>query len=123
MHIDHVNISAPLDLMEQVKDFYCHALQLEAGPRPDFGIPGYWLYGDGKPIVHLIQSDNHQRAEPPAHLDHVAIAVDDPEAYKARLDSLGVTYSVNHIPDFNVHQVFCHDPSGTGVEANFNYAR
>lgn len=123
MHIDHVNISAPLDLMEQVKDFYCQALQLEVGPRPDFGMPGYWLYGAGKPIVHLIQSDNHQRAEPPAHLDHIAFAVDDPKAYKARLDSLGVNYSVNHIPDFNVHQVFCQDPAGTGVEANFNYTR
>ena len=123
MHIDHVNIAAPLALMEQVKDFYCQALLLEEGPRPDFGIPGYWLYGGGKPIVHLIESNHHQKPEPPAHLDHVAFAMDDPDAYAARLDAMGVEYSVNHIPDFNVHQIFCHDPSGTGVEANFNYAR
>ena len=72
MRIDHINIAAPLDLMDKVRDFYRSALQLEDGPRPDFGIPGYWLYGDNKAIVHLIESNNHHRGEAPPHLDHVA---------------------------------------------------
>lgn len=119
MKIDHINIAAPIRLLDETRDFYCSALQLEVGPRPDFGIPGYWLYGDGKPILHLIESDNHHAAEKPYHLDHVAFEVRDLSGYTERLDQLKVEYSVRHIPDFNISQVFCHDPCGIGVEANF----
>ena len=120
MRIDHINIAAPRALLARVRDFYCTALQLEEGPRPDFGIPGYWLYGDGRPILHLIESDRHHTAEKPFHLDHVAFEVQDLPAYTRRLEELGVDYSVNHIADFNISQVFCHDPCGIGVEANFS---
>ena len=118
MRIDHINIAAPADLLAAVRDFYCGALELEEGPRPDFGIPGYWLYGGGKPIVHLIESDNHYPAEKPFYLDHIAFEVTDFEAYVARLESMNIDYRVNHIPDFGISQVFCHDPCGNGVEAN-----
>ena len=118
MRIDHINIAAPADLLAAVRDFYCGALELEEGPRPDFGIPGYWLYGGGKPIVHLIESDNHYPAEKPFYLDHIAFEVTDFEAYVARLESMNIEYRVNHIPDFGISQVFCHDPCGNGVEAN-----
>ena len=116
--IDHINIAAPRALLVKVRDFYCTALQLEDGPRPDFGIPGYWLYGGGKPILHLIESDNHQGSPKPYYLDHVAFEVEDLQSYTERLDQLGVEYSVKHIPGFNISQVFCHDPCGIGVEAN-----
>lgn len=122
MRIDHINIAAPMPLLEQVREFYCQALLLEEGPRPDFGIPGYWLYGDGKPILHLIESENHYPAEKPHYLDHVAFQIEDLNAYTQRLDNLGVKYSVNHIADFNISQVFCRDPCGNGVEVNFSNA-
>jgi hypothetical protein len=48
-------------------------------------------------------------------IDHINIA-----APMTLLDQLGVEYSVNHIPDFNISQVFCQDPCGNGVEANFS---
>jgi catechol 2,3-dioxygenase-like lactoylglutathione lyase family enzyme len=120
MRIDHINIAAPMQLLEEVRDFYCKALLLEEGPRPDFGIPGFWLYGDGKPILHLIESNEHHRAAKPHYLDHVAFEVEDLQGYTERLDQLGVEYSVKHIPDYNISQVFCHDPCGNGVEANFS---
>ncbi len=119
MKIDHINIAAPLALLDKARDFYCGALELEVGPRPDFGIPGYWLYGDGCPIVHLIESGNHHPAEKPYYLDHVAFEVQGLEAYTGRLDRLGVAYAVNHLPDFKLSQVFCEDPCGIRIEANF----
>ena len=119
MKIDHINIAAPLGLLEATRDFYCEALELEVGPRPDFGIPGYWLYGGGCAIIHLIESDAHHRAAAPHHLDHVAFEMHGLEAYKERLQRLGVSYSENHLPDFNISQVFCEDPCGIRVEANF----
>jgi catechol 2,3-dioxygenase-like lactoylglutathione lyase family enzyme len=118
VRIDHINIAAPADLLASVRDFYCSALQLEDGPRPDFGVPGYWLYGGGKPIVHLLESDNHYAADKPHYLDHIAFEVTDFNAYIARLDAMAVEYSVNHIPDYGISQVFCKDPCGNGVEAN-----
>lgn len=121
MKIDHINIAAPMPLLEKVKAFYCTALLLEDGPRPDFGIPGYWLYGEGRPILHLIESDNHYRPEKPQYLDHIAFQIDDLTAYTERLDELGVEYRLNHISDFNISQVFCHDPCGNGVEVNFTH--
>lgn len=119
MRIDHINIAAPMDLLNQVRDFYCTALELENGPRPDFGFAGYWLYGDGKAIIHLMESANHYPLERPFYLDHIAFEVKGLQSYIERLGSLGVEYGVNHIPDFNVSQVFCKDPCGNGVEANF----
>jgi catechol 2,3-dioxygenase-like lactoylglutathione lyase family enzyme len=119
MKIDHINIAAPMDLLQAVRDFYCGALGLEEGPRPDFGVPGYWLYGDGHPIVHLIESDDHFPADRPFYLDHIAFQVEDVTAYIRRLESLGVEFRINHIPDFQITQVFCKDPCGNGVEANF----
>ena len=120
MKIDHINIAAPLDLMAAVKDFYCKALQLEDGPRPDFGIPGHWLYGDDEPIVHLMESNNHMQGDAPPHLDHVAFRFTGLKAYTERLEKLGVECSAFYNPSINATQVFCQDPCGNGVEAIFS---
>jgi catechol 2,3-dioxygenase-like lactoylglutathione lyase family enzyme len=119
MHLDHINLATPKDLMEKVREFYCQALQLEDGARPDFGIPGYWLYGEGRPLVHLIESDNHYPAEQQPYLDHVAFRGEHVAQYVARLQRMGVEHRVSHIADFDLCQVFCKDPAGTGVEVNF----
>ncbi len=119
MKIDHINIAAPMNVLTEVRDFYCHALGLEDGPRPNFGFRGYWLYGDGKPIVHLMESDNRHATKGPHFLDHVAFNMENLESYVQRLRAQGVIYKVNYISDFNISQVFCEDPCGNGVQANF----
>ena len=119
MKIDHINIAAPYDLLLEVRDFYCTVLELEEGPRPDFGARGFWLYGDGEAIIHLLESDNHYPAQRQFYLDHVAFEASDMPAYIARLKTLGLEYSEKHFPEFNFSQVFCKDPCGNGVEANF----
>jgi len=119
MKIDHINIAAPRALLAEVRDFYCEALGLEEGPRPDFGIPGYWLYGDGKAIVHLMESDDRHPAERPHYLDHIAFEMRHLTAYIERLQARGIEYRVHRIADFDVSQVFCRDPCGNRIEANF----
>ena len=106
-------------LLDDVRQFYTAVLELEDGPRPNFDTPGYWLYGGGKPIVHLIESNDHFPSDKPHYLDHIAFEVSGLDAYRQRLEKMGIEYSVNHIPDFNISQVFCEDPCGNGVEANF----
>lgn len=120
MKIDHINIAAPYELLTRVRDFYCFVLELEEGPRPDFGVRGFWLYGDQKPIVHLLESDAHFPADKPFYLDHVAFEAENMPAYIGRLESLDLEYSQRHFPEFNFSQVFCKDPCGNGVEANFS---
>jgi hypothetical protein len=34
MKLDHINICGPLDLLEQLRVFYCHLLDLRDGFRP-----------------------------------------------------------------------------------------
>ena len=41
--------------LEETRRFYVDALGLEVGARPPLTVPGYWLYADGRPVVHLIE--------------------------------------------------------------------
>jgi extradiol dioxygenase family protein len=119
MKIDHVNIAAPMALLTEVKEFYCGALGLETGPRPGFDFRGFWLYGDGQPLVHLMESDRHPVSEGPGAIDHLGFQLEDVASYVQRLKSRNIAYRVNYLPDFHITQVFCKDPCGNGVEANF----
>ena len=45
------------DKLEATKDFFVGALGMEVGERPAFPFPGYWLYAEGSPVVHLVGID------------------------------------------------------------------
>jgi len=119
MQLDHMNISATLELMETLKDFYCDALGFRVGPRPDVPIPGYWLYpGDGdQALIHLIESNQHQ---PPnwSHLDHVAFQVPAIAPVKAALESRDIPFGHLLLPDFGLEQIQFTDPAGIKIEIN-----
>jgi catechol 2,3-dioxygenase-like lactoylglutathione lyase family enzyme len=119
MQLDHMNICAPAALLEQVLAFYCEVLGFEVGPRPDFGIPGYWLYTPGveRASVHLLESDNHQRAERP-HLDHIAFNVPSLTDIRSQLDGRSVPYGHMEFSDFGIEQISFLDPAGVKVELN-----
>jgi len=119
MKIDHINIAAPMELLTRVRDFYRDVLGLEDGPRPEFDFRGFWLYGEGKPIVHLMESETAPGDAGSGAIDHIAFQVEDLLSYVERLESRDITYTVNYIHDFDITQVFCKDPCGNGVEANF----
>ena len=119
MRLDHFNISVPRELLDQVRDFYRDVLGFEQGERPDFSRRGYWLYSEGCPYVHLIESDDHVRYEQPGYLDHVAFRSSGLGSMTDRLENAGMTYRKSYIPEFNMTQLFFHDPSGTRLEINF----
>lgn len=119
MQLDHFNIAAPWDLIETVRDFYVAVLGFEEGPRPAFDRRGYWLYSDGKPFIHLIESDRHGAAEKRHYLDHIAFRSTDATAQRERLEAHGVPCRVSSIPGAGTIQLFFKDPAGTGLEINF----
>ena len=116
--IEHYNISGPMDLLDDVRDFYVNVLGLEEGFRPQLAHPGYWLYAGDKAIIHLIESHTHHRAEHSGHLDHIALKANDAEAMEHRLRANGVEYHKATIDDIGVTQFFFHDPAGTQIEIN-----
>lgn len=72
MHIEHINISAPKEVIEELRDFYCAIFDLCIGLRPNFASRGFWLYAGDKSIVHLTESDEHYKSDQPTYFDHVA---------------------------------------------------
>lgn len=119
MKLDHFNIAAPMDLLEEVRTFYCDVLGFEEGFRPDFQRRGFWLYAGDKPLIHLIESDRHFAHEKPVYLDHIAFRSSGLAAVQGRLDQNGVTYRRSFISEFEMTQLFFKDPAGTGLEINF----
>ena len=118
MNIDHVNIKAPPELLREVRDFYCHVLGLVEGFRPKFRSDGFWLYADGKAIIHLSESSGHHGDGIQGSFDHFAIRVDELSPTTERLDKIGLVYTTVQLSEIGLTQLFFKDPAGTGVEVN-----
>ena len=116
--IHHFAITAPSAVLDEVVQYYANALDLLPGERPDFGIPGYWLYAGAEPILHLIADDN-RGAGATGYFDHVALRCEGLEDTKTRLDKSGIDYGQVRIEDLNQTQLFLRDPAGTTIELNF----
>jgi catechol 2,3-dioxygenase-like lactoylglutathione lyase family enzyme len=119
MQIDHINISTPPALLLKVRDFYCEVLGLSEGFRPKFSKPGFWLYSEGKPIIHLVESHVHYPSERQGYIDHFAFQTTGLAQLIEKLDASGTRYRMNYLPEIDLSQIFCKDPAGTGVEINF----
>ena len=119
MHIDHINIAAPAELLLKVRSFYCDVIGLTDGFRPEFSRNGFWLYSEGKPIIHLIESLQHFRNEKQGYFDHFALQATGLKKFIDKLEASGTSYKLSYLPDIDLSQVFCNDPCGTRVELNF----
>lgn len=117
--LDHINIAAPAELLARVRDFYTHILDLEEGARPAFSSPGYWLYAGEDPVIHLSEKNRQPDDGNGACLDHVAFRGHAPQALISRLESAGIDYHRNHVPELDLLQLFFRDPAGVRIEINF----
>ena len=119
MKFDHINISASVEHMETLKDFYAEVLDLNAGPRPELPLPGYWLYHADcdSALIHMIEGPHHK---PPqmSHLDHVAFRVSSLDNIRNRLDERELEYGYIKLEDFGIEQINFLDPAGIKIEIN-----
>src|SRR5579859_7261167 len=69
-HIEHYLIAA--DDMERTRDWYRDVLGMQEGWHPDFGFPVYWMYLDGKDVVHIGRSARHASENQKAYLGRIA---------------------------------------------------
>jgi len=117
---NHFNLRAPLELLEQLKEFYCDIVGLSVGDRPPFNRFGYWLYAGDNAILHLVQDDEQEvSAESRTSFDHVAFSCENRPHYQDRLEQNGVDFRIAHVPMTGQVQLFIQDPAGNGVELNF----
>ena len=112
--LDHVNITTPR--LEKTRRFFVDVLGFEVAPRPDFGIPGYWLSHKGRELVHLVEMDLGFGT---AALDHFAFALEDYEGMRARLERLEIPYTEFCQPDGSRKQMAIKDPNGVTVELSW----
>ncbi len=118
MRLDHATIVTP-DL-ESTRHFLCHIAGLEVGPRPPFGVQGYWLYAEGQAVIHLVQATvpaGSGRTVP--RIDHIAFRIVDPLRWAALIERLHVeriAYQQAEVPAANERQLFVSLAAGIVIE-------
>jgi catechol 2,3-dioxygenase-like lactoylglutathione lyase family enzyme len=120
MHIqrmDHFTIVT--DRLEETLAFYA-MLGLHEGARPDFGVPGAWLYAEDRAILHVIEVTNMPEPRRGA-LDHMAYRAQGLEATTQLLEERGIPHRIIRTPaPFRMWQLFFLDPNGVDVELDFD---
>ena len=117
---DHVNVrTAQLDEMIR---FYGEILDLRPGKRPDFGLPGAWLYLDDQAYIHLVAAEAPLAAGSNLTLEHFAFRAKGLAQFRALLDTHGITHSLDLVPGFPIVQVNFRDPDGNHIHVDFDVA-
>jgi catechol 2,3-dioxygenase-like lactoylglutathione lyase family enzyme len=116
------------DDIDASRDFYCDAVGMTVGERPPLPFPGYWLYVEGKPCLHIADRERYTAQARGAGLsaptrasgriDHVAFAATDYAAAAERLERGGIEAVRNSVPEAGMRQLFFSDPDGVRIEVN-----
>src|SRR3979409_868234 len=116
--LDHLNIRTR-KLADTVR-FYEDILGLEKGARPNFAVPGAWMYSDGRAVVHLVDISATSETQKPDSgvVHHVAFASRDFAGMKQRLSAKGVSFEAKEVPGGELWQIFIRDPNGVMLELN-----
>lgn len=114
----HYTLRCDESQLQTLKDFYERALGLVPGARPQLRFPGWWLYANGQPLVHLYASGEVPPGGRTA-LDHIAFSGVDLQATRKRLAGHGIDFTEAPVPGWPLHQVFIFDPTGLRIELTF----
>ena len=120
------------DDMELTRDFYIDVLGLQDGFRPELGFPGYWLYLDKIPVLHIAEWLSYTahseklgipvttRAQGTGAFDHIAFNGTEPEDMVKCLEKHNIAHERNDVPHASLVQFFLNDPNGVKIELNFS---
>jgi catechol 2,3-dioxygenase-like lactoylglutathione lyase family enzyme len=119
------------DDIDGTRDFYRDVLGFEEGARPpSLAFPGYWLYAEDVPCLHVADREiynEHARklGLTPSEsgrgggvVDHIAFNASDYDEVAARLERHGVEAVKNTVPGIGMRQLFVSDPNGVRIEIN-----
>ena len=119
--LSHYNLRADRQMLDALRDFYVSAIGLRVGERPPFHNAGYWLYAGTADLLHLTEAQPEEQriAHVVGTFHHVAFSCSNRVEFEERLSALAISYTSDRVPLTNLHQLFCSDPAGNGVELNF----
>ena len=116
--LDHINITAPAELLDACRDFYVEVLGLAVGYRPPFRRAGTWLYAGDQPVVHLVTGPSQPPA-PESSLNHIAFVCSGIAELTARLEARAIPFERMTVPATGDEQLFLSDPAGVPIELRF----
>ena len=119
--LDHVTLRTH-DL-EGTRAFLETVLDIKPGYRPAFSFPGYWLYENAEPIVHLIPGRSGTIDRNGETIDHVGFRLADHDGMRRKLDALGIAYSRMELPELGERRLFIRTPTGILLELVFREPR
>ena len=115
MRLHHVGLI--MSDLETAAAFYEGVLGLRRDARPELGFPGIFYALEGGVQLHLMQVDDpYAGCALPAHGGrdrHLALAVSDLEAVRARLEAAGIDYTPSRS---GRAALFCRDADGNAIE-------
>jgi catechol 2,3-dioxygenase-like lactoylglutathione lyase family enzyme len=118
MQLDHATI-VTRDL-EGARRFLCGIVGLSDGPRPPFRVAGYWLYADGRPVIHLVEAALPAlEGKACARIDHIALRVDNAAQWTSLVDRMhanGIRYELAEVPLASQLQLFVELAPGVIIE-------
>lgn len=118
MQLDHATIVT--DDIEGVRRFFDDVAGLDTGPRPPFGVDGFWLYLNRRPAIHITQATvaGSTGLRVP-RIDHIALRIEDQQEWSAlveRLRAHRVQYQLAVVPLSNEQQLFVSIAPGVHIE-------
>ena len=118
--LNHYTLRCVPQQLPALLDFYTRVLHLTPGARPVMPFPGYWLYSEGQPIVHLAAFGNGEEGRFTGPLDHISFRAHGIAATKALLQAEGIAYEEAPVEGWPIHQIFLRAPDGLKVELTFD---
>ncbi len=119
MKFDHINIKAPLKLLEKEKDFLCDVFGFNVGPRPKLSPAGYWLYFNEQAIFHLNVSDEAVPISTTNVFDHIAFQSTDLFGFIEKLEKMQIPYRYKYVEELDLSQIFLNTLMNLKIEMNF----
>ena len=105
--------------------WYDAALGIKAGHRPDFPVPGAWLYLGEACVLHLIEADPapmvHAEGES-LRMEHIAFRAEGMADFLANLKRIGTEYRLFPFDSAGIVLVFLRDPDGNRLHIDFTMA-
>ena len=120
--INHYNLRAAPEIIENLKKFYIEIVGLKLGHRPPFNNGGYWLYANDKDVLHLSFSKNDITNElhVSSTFDHMAFTAENEIDHINMLKENNIDYIIREVPEIGTRQIFFKDPAGNGIELIFS---
>jgi catechol 2,3-dioxygenase-like lactoylglutathione lyase family enzyme len=122
--LDHFTIRCSEADLEPLREFYTRVVGLHVGDRPPIPAPGFWLYGGGRPIVHLYAIGRSGAVAGgkavTGPLDHISFRSKGLDETRSHLRAHAVAFDEAPVPGWPLHQIFLHDPTGLKIELTFD---